>query len=386
MSNFLFITELYPSGHSGTTYRTRHVLKSLLSAGHSMDVCCFINKTPQRNPLKHKNIRFFSIHKEILKPNPFVRLVMALNTFPNIFPFRLHPYYSYDMRRKITRLLKKNSYKAIFLDGFSTLLYIDLFPSENVIYLEDEDIPILMKERARQSISPLVKWIFFIEFILSKRFEQKRLTHVSQIWTISHQKDHRFRKEYSLEVRKMPTVITFKNNSFSKQSKHIVFVGLLSWSENEHALVWFLKHCWDDIHQKYPDTIFYIVGQKATRKLRMLVDGKRNVKLVGFVKNLNEVYQKCAVAVSPVLVNVGIKMKILNYLSYGLPVVATNSSVKGLVDTEGVVKSNESNFAKKVKILLSDGKLRNELSKKAEKNIKLNYSRDKLLTFVNQYV
>ena len=69
----------------------------------------------------------------------------------------------------------------------------------------------------------------------------------------------------------------------------------------------------------------------------------------------------------------------LTYLSYGVPVVALKQATWGMASVDGVNVASEETFADKIVELLQDPKLREQLSKKALKNINQNHS-DKAIT------
>ena len=61
---FLFISETYPSGLTGTSVKTRNNILHRLNQGHQGDVICINFDTLVTKELKHENLNIFSIHEE----------------------------------------------------------------------------------------------------------------------------------------------------------------------------------------------------------------------------------------------------------------------------------------------------------------------------------
>jgi glycosyltransferase involved in cell wall biosynthesis len=179
----------------------------------------------------------------------------------------------------------------------------------------------------------------------------------------------------------MPTIIPTQRSAFAIKSRHIVFSGLLSWQENVIGLQWFLTTCWPTINAACPKTTLYITGQMADPKLVKLAATCPNVVLMGFVPELRRIYRQCALAIAPIFINAGIKVKIITYLSFGLPVVANAEAVWGLIDTRGVVVTDKNHFTQSVIRVLQNVPLRKKLSSEGKKNVELHHSEKALRAF-----
>ncbi|MBP9759542.1 glycosyltransferase family 4 protein, partial [Candidatus Dojkabacteria bacterium] len=179
----------------------------------------------------------------------------------------------------------------------------------------------------------------------------------------------------------MPTIVPEQLNCWLKTSNDIVFTGLLSWSENVNGLRWFLDEVWKELTVKHPNTKLRVVGQMADEKLISELQSIHNVIYHGYVKNLKHVYSKSRLAIAPIFINAGIKVKILTYLSYGIPTVAFKQTTWGMKEIGGVVIANKQNYASKITELLSDSKLCQKHSDYGYKNIMNNHSKLNLMQF-----
>jgi glycosyltransferase involved in cell wall biosynthesis len=81
------------------------------------------------------------------------------------------------------------------------------------------------------------------------------------------------------------------------------------------------------------------------------------VALRGVVADLGAVLHRSAVAVAPVLAGSGLKIKLLDYVAHGLPVVATGAAVEGFEpapDRPFLVSDDAKEFAQIAARLASD--------------------------------
>lgn len=146
----------------------------------------------------------------------------------------------------------------------------------------------------------------------------------------------------------------------------------------------FLKKCWPMIKKAKRNATLLIVGGVCESVKR----APAGVKLYGLADDISEMYGKCQIALNPVAAGTGLKVKTVEALAYGKPVVSFPNGLEGISE-EGREKcyfgANDWNeFATKTLRLLQDSKHRrasklaaskfskNELSSKAcYKDLKL---------------
>jgi glycosyltransferase involved in cell wall biosynthesis len=121
--------------------------------------------------------------------------------------------------------------------------------------------------------------------------------------------------------------VDIQSEQYGKAGKNILFAGTLSWQPNEEGLAWFLKHVRPYMDQ---DMRVDIVGGNPPAALCALSEEDGcEVRWHGRVPSVTPFYQQTAVFVAPLLSGSGIKIKILNALGHGLPVVTTSVGIEG---------------------------------------------------------
>ncbi len=155
----------------------------------------------------------------------------------------------------------------------------------------------------------------------------------------------------------------------------IMFVGGFGHPPNEDAVLWFVENVYPII-SKRADIPFYIVGSKATDKIKKLHGG--NIIVKGFVseEELNRLYDTCKLVVVPLRYGAGVKGKVVEALYYGTPMVTTSVGAEGIEGVEEIIEiADEANdFAESVLRLYNDNERLKNVSCDYQKFIKNKFS------------
>lgn len=377
----LFITEDFPAAYSGTTVRSRFTIDALLELGLSVDVVCFVFSQNEHAPFSHQQLKIYSVPVAKTPRLSFQFLQKLIQNTFTLYPFAIKRVYKPQFSATVSQLIKKNAYDLVIISGTSMLQY---FPKTNlpVCFMLDEDHTDLFRQRFYLEKNFLKKMAHLVEYFRSLIFERKYLPRLSQLWAISPRTQKRLGKISGVPSPIMPTQIPLMNNVYTGSAKTIVFTGTLSWPENIEGLRWFLETQWQAVLAAVPHTRLVIIGQGASLDFQNYLASFKNVVVKGFVERLDHEYADASLAIAPVRINAGIKVKILTYLSYGIPVVSTQKAAWGLESTHGLLVASDKLFAKTVVLALKNKNMRALLSVKAHQNITNNYSKEKLHSFI----
>jgi glycosyltransferase involved in cell wall biosynthesis len=112
------------------------------------------------------------------------------------------------------------------------------------------------------------------------------------------------------------------------------FLGGFDYAPNLQGLDWFLTHCRDDVLATLPQVAIDVVGAGTDRGLDAAAAWGDRVRFHGWVDDLGAVLGRSAALLSPLRTGSGVKIKVLEALARGLPVVATPAGVRGIDATE----------------------------------------------------
>jgi glycosyltransferase involved in cell wall biosynthesis len=122
---------------------------------------------------------------------------------------------------------------------------------------------------------------------------------------------------------------------FDQTEKALLFVGTLTWEANVDGLIWFLDEIYPLVLKNHPDIHFYIVGKNPDPRLVSRAQKYDSVELTGFVDELEPYFKKARAFVIPLRFGSGIKVKLLNAMYRGIPIVTTPIGTEGLEVVSG---------------------------------------------------
>ncbi len=126
-------------------------------------------------------------------------------------------------------------------------------------------------------------------------------------------------------------------------------------SPNADGLIWFVRNVLGRVRARVPDARLYVSGAEPPRNVRRL-EGPA-VELGGKVEDLAELYGRVRVAIVPVRSGAGVKLKTVEALQHGVPVVATTVGAEGIaLDEPGAlaIADEPAAFADALVALLTD--------------------------------
>ncbi|MFC1511875.1 glycosyltransferase [Candidatus Latescibacterota bacterium] len=117
-------------------------------------------------------------------------------------------------------------------------------------------------------------------------------------------------------------------------AKDIIFVGTFRYAPNVDAVLYFYHHIFLKIVNVLSDTEFWIVGPDPPPPVAKLARNPQ-VRVTGYVNDLGPYYRKAGVAVAPLRAGGGTRLKILEAMALGRPVVSTSIGCEGLDVVDG---------------------------------------------------
>jgi glycosyltransferase involved in cell wall biosynthesis len=162
-----------------------------------------------------------------------------------------------------------------------------------------------------------------------------------------------------------------------------VFLGLLSQPHNEDGLRSFLLEVWPELLRRQPEARLRVVGRKARPELRALAARYgRSVIMEGFVADLDRVLGDAAAMLNPLRFGTGIKIKVIEALGRGLPVVSSPIGADGIASGPGTGVFVTSDVRQTVETMLqlTDPEANRMASKAAEAHFRRCYSREAAFT------
>jgi glycosyltransferase involved in cell wall biosynthesis len=136
----------------------------------------------------------------------------------------------------------------------------------------------------------------------------------------------------------------------------ILFVAGFAHPPNRHAALWFVEQVLPAIRARVPAVQLSIVGSNPTAEVRELASAGVRVHANVSEQVLREYYACARVAVVPLHYGAGVKLKVVEALREGLPLVTTSIGAQGLPDLKDIasIEDDAASFADAVCRLLTD--------------------------------
>ncbi len=268
--------------------------------------------------------------------------------------------YARKVDERYVRDLKK------FLDSNKNAKYVvwdherssSFFSSNNFknILIEHNNEANVMKGRIKMFKNPLIKSLI-----------QKQVQHNIQYIKSNHKRMDRIiclnKNDFPEALQRQPDkyilmdklLIDFEHSLYrpTNNSKNIklLFVGSLDWYPNIDAIKWFLDEVFPLMKNK--DLFqFEIVGRDPSNQLIQKVNTFSNVTLHSNVPSIEEYYLNADIVVVPIRSGSGINIKVLEALSYGIPIVMTTFAKRGYEGLDFISCSDDpESFAKNIEQL-----------------------------------
>jgi glycosyltransferase involved in cell wall biosynthesis len=142
----------------------------------------------------------------------------------------------------------------------------------------------------------------------------------------------------------------------------LLMVGTMNYQPNADGAIFFCQEVFPLIKQRLPDAKLLIVGRKPTSSVQALASD--DVTVTGSVESVIPYYQQSLASVVPLRAGGGSRLKILESMALGRPVVSTALGCEGLAVTHGeniLVADTPADFAAQTVRLLNDEELRRRL-------------------------
>ncbi len=156
----------------------------------------------------------------------------------------------------------------------------------------------------------------------------------------------------------------------------LFFVGSMNWFPNIEAVQKLKEDLFPVLKKEFPFLTLILAGSFSTKQA--LING---VEHVGFVEDLANFFQSSGILVAPIMTGSGVRVKLLEAMSYGVPIITTEIGAIGIPHNSGliIVKSSEE-FISKIQQLITSEKLRQTIGQQAKEFIQQHYSFSAVLT------
>jgi glycosyltransferase involved in cell wall biosynthesis len=179
---------------------------------------------------------------------------------------------------------------------------------------------------------------------------------------------------------------TYFTPSEGADTPTIIFAGRLDQYSNRVGILHFLRRAWPLIRIAYPTVTMHVIGMNPPEELADIARTDGQIKLHGFVPDVRPYFRSSMVAICPVLDGGGTRIKILDALAMGVPMVSTTIGCEGINVTpeqDLLLADGPEAFAQQIGRVFDDANLRRALSRNGRRAVETRYSWDILADNLN---
>jgi len=250
----------------------------------------------------------------------------------------------------------------------------------------DNLLALMLYEEYMQAQGPLRRVRRYIAYRKLRRYERRLFSQFDLCLITSALDCGRIREYIPLreaQIGLVPNGVDldyFAPNGRTPEPDSLVFTGSLAYDPNRDAMEYFLQEIFPQIRQARPAARLTITGAAGRAALRpgLLDEG---VSFPGYLDDIRPVVRASTAAVVPLRKGAGTRLKILEAMGLGTPVVSTSKGAEGLRVEAGVhllMADRPAEFASQTARLLGDPGLRASLAEKARRLVEKEYGWDSI--------
>jgi glycosyltransferase involved in cell wall biosynthesis len=172
------------------------------------------------------------------------------------------------------------------------------------------------------------------------------------------------------------------------ESPSIVFVGSMNYQPNIDGMRYFVDEIYPYLQKQNPHLMTYVVGRDPTPEVKRMGEGDHLI-VTGTVEDIRHYLYRSTLSICPIRIGGGTRLKILESMAAGRPVVSTSAGADGLPCDHGVnilLSDRPEEFADHVSTLISDADLCQRLATNGRRFVEDHFhwasiSRKLLLTY-----
>jgi glycosyltransferase involved in cell wall biosynthesis len=328
---------------TGAQLRNYHLAKELAK---SMDVTHLGFTDATRNPLhRPEPCLINNIPTTLIQKNASYTVGKLLKGTIGRLPADLLNFESASMSSALSKLLDADHYDIIQIEGVELFAHL-----KNVMHIARRPRLVvwdwhnieseLMYRYSQYAATPLHQ-LYLRRTAKQLRVLERELLSSCDLHLVTSERE---RRKLSLINGKAQIVIVengvaagqfdvqrgdLQDQAISERRDRVLFVGSMDYHPNADAVRYFCNEMWPSLHQQIPQSTFSIVGRNPPSKVSNLKH-LPGVEVTGTVDDVRPYYKRAFVVVVPLRLGGGTRLKILEAMAAGVPVVSTSCGAEGL--------------------------------------------------------
>ncbi len=382
----------FPVNHGASLFNT-YKLATWLHGHHDLFFACFLKGEDKKYKdafLQDTGITQYYFEELNVERNAFNLLKSyLLGISINMLRNR-----SRTFREKIAAIA--NDYDVIVVDHYEAMQYVPDGYKGKVVFRTHNAEYLIWSRYAEVETNPIKRMVINQE---ARRIKQWELHYVRRADLVlgapndneNHEPDPEKRAAKFIEFLHLgqDEQIQLPVPVWEQTELALVYVGTLSWEANIDGLIWMVEGAWDTWKAQFPELKLYVIGKNPDARLIDLAARYEGIVLTGFVEDLEDYLPRCRVNVIPLRFGSGMKVKTINGLCRGIPMVSTSIGTEGLRVTHEkdiLIADEVEDFAAQTMRLLQDKELWKQIAMESKKTAAAHYTWDSLYKILEKNI
>ena len=352
-------------------------LSCLLKAEIEFDHLCLAT---QKHPFKAENYpnsmtENLSISSRFIQTK--IRVLPALKNLIQGKSYNISRFDSPDFHADLSAKLSAENFTHVVLESLYLTPYISTIRhhSKAKIIIRTHNVEHQIWEQyAANTFNPIKKWYLKRLACAMKTAEISNLNSVDLLATISNTDAETFRNlGIKTPMVTIPVAMEVQSKKTTFSTDNIFFLGSMNWQPNSEAVDWLVSSIFPALKKVIPEVCLNLAGSFMNGEFPS--DKETGIMNHGFVENSTDFMLAKGILVLPIQSGSGVRMKLLEALSLGIPVVTTAVGAQGINDFSTVYSAEtEEEFVAKIAELLLSTEKQLLLGQKAFEYVAENYS------------
>ncbi len=377
----LLLTQVLPyPPDSGPKVKTYYVLR-YLTQHHQVTLVSFVRDTDKPDYVRHLETwceRVITVPITRSKLDDLRFLGQSLLTGQ---PWMMLRDERASMRRALAALTAAESFDIVHADQLNMGQYALPLPARRRV-LDLHNALWVLYRRMAETLPPTnpMKYLVGRDWKLLRQYEGQMCRDFDAVTAVSDE-DRLALIEAGArdDIVVIPIAIDTDQQAFiprQPSGPHIIHIGTMYWPPNIAGITWFLDEIYPIIKQRVPDVRFTLIGARPPASLVERAQSDTSVTVTGYVDDPLPYFQDASLMVVPLLAGGGMRVKILNALSQGIPMVTTTVGCEGIAVTHGkdiLIADEPGAFAESVVRLLNDAELNAHITQNGRRTVEQHY-------------
>lgn len=329
---------LHPTERGGQI-RSMGILKPL-HARHEVHYTALDdpNSSEGRNMAHTFSSKSFPIpHPVVPRTSPaFVLQALKHVLFSNL-PLAVDRYHSKALRDKVGELMKREKYDAIVCDFAAS--GVNMPTLDGAVLFQHNVETTIFERHAEHAKTPFHKWFYGLQARRMRAYEERVCKESAHVIAVSPVDAQRMRDMFGIsnvtDVATGVDVEHLRDPGNVPKTIDFAFVGSMDWLPNIDGMLWFCEEILPILRRRKPDCSVAIVGRRPDPRLHALAAADPLITVTGTVPDVRPYLWGSRVAILPLRIGGGTRMKVYESMAAGLPMISTSVGMEGLACVPG---------------------------------------------------